>query len=108
MTLRRGDLYTPALATGNEKALLHARLKLSRDSLVWKLEGLSDADARRPMTETATNLIGLVKHLTVLEAYYFCDGFGPKPTFAWEADEDAMLGDPYDMYAKPEERGSLT
>lgn len=105
MTLRHRDLYGPALATGSEKALLHARLKLSRDSLVWKLEGLSDADVRRPMTETATNLIGLVKHLTMLEANYFCHAFGrPKPTLAWESDEDAKLGHPSDMYAKPEER----
>lgn len=105
MTLSHLDLYGPALATGSEKAILHARLKLSRDALVWKLEGLSDSDVRRPMTHTATNLIGLVKHLTLLEGYYFCDAFGrPRPALAWESDEDAKLGFPADFYAKPEER----
>lgn len=104
MTLSHLDLYGPALATGNEKELLHARLKLCRDALVWKLEGLSDVDARRPMTSTATNLIGLVKHMTLLESYYFCDAFErPRPTLAWESDEDAKLGHPADFYAKPEE-----
>jgi hypothetical protein len=105
VTLSHMDLYGPALATGSEKALLHARLKLSRDALVWKLEGLDDDDVRRPMTETATNLIGLVKHLTRLEAQYLCHAFDrPTPTFAWESEEDAKLGHPSDMYARPEER----
>ena len=105
MTLHHLDLYGPALATGSEKDLLHARLKLARDALLWKLEGLSDADVRRPMTETATNLIGLVKHLTRLESYYLCSAFGrPKPALAWESDEDARLGYESDLYAKPEER----
>jgi hypothetical protein len=105
VTLNHLELYGPAIATGTEKALLHARLKLSRDALVWKVEGLGDADVRRPMTDSATNLIGLVKHLTLLEGYYFCDAFGrPRPALAWESDEDAKLGFPADFYAKPEER----
>ena len=29
---------------------------------MWKLDGLSEYDIRRPMTPTGTNLLGLVKH----------------------------------------------
>ena len=61
------DLYAPPLTTGGEKALLHAHLQLNRDALLWKLEGLSEGDQRRPLTGTGTNLLGLVKHLTGVE-----------------------------------------
>ena len=33
-----------------------------REALVWKLDGLSEYDVRRPLTVTGTNLLGLVKH----------------------------------------------
>jgi len=44
--------------------------------MVWKLEGLAEYDARRPLTPTGTNLLGLVKHLAVWEFRYFGDVFG--------------------------------
>ena len=47
-----------------------------RATMLWKLEGLSEYDVRRPLTPTGTNLLGLVKHLTLTEAWYFGDGFG--------------------------------
>ena len=107
MTLSHLDLYGPSLAIGTEKELLVARLTLSRDALVWKIDGLGEAQLRRPMTDSATNLIGLVKHLTLLESYYFCDAFErPRPALAWESDEDATLGFLADFYAKPEERAA--
>ena len=98
------NLYGPPLTTGDEKTLLHAHLKLSRDALLWKLEGLSEADMRRPLTGTGTNLLGLVKHLSGVEGAYFCDAFGrERPPLAWETDEDVALGEMSDMYAKPSE-----
>ena len=98
------DLYAPPLTTGDEKALLHPHLRLERDALLWKLEGLDEADLRRPMTGTGTNLLGLVKHLTGVEGAYFCDAFGkPRPPLAWESDEDVAMGEFSDMYAKPDE-----
>ena len=44
------------------KATLVTYLQRARDTLVWKLEGLSEYDVRRPMTPTRTSLLGLVKH----------------------------------------------
>ena len=44
--------------------------------LLWKLEGLSEYDIRRPVTPTGTSLLGLVKHLTGAEAMYFGETFG--------------------------------
>jgi hypothetical protein len=95
------SLYAAPLTTGSEKDLLHTQLQLHRDALLWKLEGLDEADLRRPMTETGTNLLGLVKHLTGVEGAYFCDAFGrARPALAWEAREDGIFSD---MYATPDE-----
>ena len=44
------------------KAHLHQKLREACEALVWKLDGLSEYDIRRPMTATGTNLLGLVKH----------------------------------------------
>ena len=53
------------------KADLQRYLQAGRDALLWKLEGLSEYDVRRPMTPTGTNLLGLVKHLAYVEMGYF-------------------------------------
>src|SRR5690348_16491590 len=50
---------------------LHRYLQSGRAALLWKLEGLTEYDARRPMTRTATNLLGVIKHLAGIEAEYF-------------------------------------
>jgi hypothetical protein len=54
---------------------LHNDLREARATILWKLEGLSEYDIRRPLTATGTNLLGLVKHLTVSESWYFGDVF---------------------------------
>jgi hypothetical protein len=44
------------------KEYLRNELREIRATLLWKLDGLPDYDARRPLTPTGTNLLGLVKH----------------------------------------------
>ena len=58
------------------KAHLHDQLRWVREALVWKLDGLSEYDIRRPMTPTGTNLLGLVKHNAVWDSRYFGEVFG--------------------------------
>ncbi|MFV8126981.1 DUF664 domain-containing protein [Streptomyces syringium] len=59
---------------------LHGRLRRDRKALFWKLDGLSEYDARRPLTATGTNLLGLVKHVATVEARYFGEVFDrPSP-----------------------------
>jgi hypothetical protein len=58
------------------KAHLHDHLRWVREALVWKLDGLSQYDIRRPLTPTGTNLLGLVKHNAVSDARYFGEVFG--------------------------------
>lgn len=57
------------------KADLHFYLQSARDALLWKLEGLSEYDVRRPLTPTGTNLLGLVKHVASVELGYLGDTF---------------------------------
>ena len=66
----------PGMAISDPKTELHAYLDEARSALVWKLDGLSEYDVRRPLTPTGTNLLGLVKHLTAMELGYFGDTFG--------------------------------
>lgn len=57
--------------------------------MLAKLHGLCEYDIRRPLTVTGTNLLGLVKHLTVTEAWYFGDIFSrpfPEPLPRWDDD----------------------
>lgn len=72
------------------KDFLHADLRSSRATMLWKLDGLAEYDVRRPLTPTGTNLLGLVKHLTITEAWYFGEVFGrPFPmVLPWRDDSD--------------------
>jgi hypothetical protein len=86
------------------KADLLRYLRDARNALLWKLEGLSEYDIRRPLTPTGTNLLGLVKHVTFVELGYLGDTFGrpagvPSP---WSA--AAYADDPNaDMWATADE-----
>lgn len=64
------------------KEELHSYLRGARETLVWKLEGLSEYDIRRPLTPTGTNLLGLVKHSTATHLGYFGEVFGRSSTGA--------------------------
>jgi hypothetical protein len=76
------------MAGSDPKADLHRYLQAGREALLWKLEGLSEYDVRRPMVPTGTNLLGLVKHVASVEAGYLGDSFG-RPfgeSFPWFED----------------------
>ena len=89
--------------TGKEPAAVLLRyLQGAREAMLWKLDGLSEYDVRRPMTPTGTSLLGLVKHLVGVESDYLGLVFGrpfgePVP---W-ADPEAAPNT--DMWATPDE-----
>ncbi|WP_432584952.1 DinB family protein [Streptomyces sp. HD1123-B1] len=87
------------------KAELLRYLQSARETLVWKLDGLSEYDVRRPLTPTGTNLLGLVKHAAGVELAYFGDTFA-RPYFTedlppWWYTEDTEPN--ADMWATAEE-----
>ncbi|CCK27752.1 hypothetical protein BN159_3373 [Streptomyces davaonensis JCM 4913] len=77
--------------TAGDKETLHASLDRMRDAVLWKLEGLNDADLRRPLTPSGTSLLGLVKHLGSVEYGWFVSTFGGEAEPLWfdpYSDED--------------------
>jgi Protein of unknown function (DUF664) len=90
------------MAEADPKADLHRYLKIAREALLWKLDGLSEYDIRRPMVPTGTNLLGLVKHVASVESGYLGDTFDrpsgePLPWFENGAEPNA------DMWATADE-----
>ena len=63
------DHNVPAIVSG-EKETMVAFLGYLRASVDRKLEHLSDDDARRRFVASDTTLLGLVKHLTLVEVYW--------------------------------------
>jgi hypothetical protein len=76
---RNGRLAAVAF---DPKADLHEYLQSGREVMLWKVDGLSQYDARRPLVPTGTNLLGLVRHVASIETGYFGSVFGrpfPEP-----------------------------
>ncbi|KGN38904.1 DinB family protein [Knoellia aerolata] len=87
-------------------AVLVRYLTTLRGAVVWKLDGLSEYDVRRPLTPTGTNLLGLVKHLSGVEAGYLGECLGrPVPDLpSWYAEmEEEGSEDNLDMWATADE-----
>jgi hypothetical protein len=82
------------------KSVLHHYLRETRDGLIWKLDGLTEREARMPRTPTGNNLLGVVKHCLNVEAGYFGPTFGrafpaPKELVPMEAYDDDPQSDWY-------------
>jgi uncharacterized damage-inducible protein DinB len=91
-----------SMSESDPKPDLHRYLQLAREALVWKLDGLSEYDVRRPMVPTGTNLLGLIKHVASVELGYFGETFDrpsdePLPWLDDDAEPNA------DMWATADE-----
>ena len=78
------------------KQVLHRYLAKQRHALLMKLDGVSERDVRWPMTQTGTNLLGLVKHVAWVELGYFGEVFDrpsniPLPWFEEGAELNADM-----------------
>lgn len=93
---------------GDPKTALHHYLRATRDDLIWKLEGLSEREARLPRTATGNNLLGVIKHCLNVEAGYFGPTFGRQfPTPSELVPMQAYEDDPQaDWYAREDETKS--
>ena len=77
------------------KDVLKNYLQGARDTLIWKLEGLSERDQRLPRTPTGMNLLGIVKHAINTEVLYFGPTFGRQ----WPTPEELVSPDEIDPQA---------
>src|SRR5260370_35149627 len=78
----------------DQKTDLHRYLQDAREALLWKLDGLSEYNIRRPMEPTGTNLLGLIKHVASVDLGYFGDCYGrpvgePLPRLEDDAEPNA-------------------
>ena len=71
--------------------MVSAFLDFLRATLLWKIDGVSDDDLRRPMTASGVSLLGIVKHSTFVERWWFRFVFaGEDVSIPWrEGDRDA-------------------
>ena len=65
----------PPRESTDERTMLTAFLDYLRDRMIAKLDGLDAEQARRPMVPSGTSLLGLVKHLAVVELGWFVWSF---------------------------------
>lgn len=74
--------------TGDEKTTLNAFLDRYRETILWKLEGLSTEQASARLVPSVTTLLGIVKHLAYVERGWFQMNFaGEPPNYPWPEDE---------------------
>jgi len=78
----------PVPLAGDEKTMLSAFLDRYRETILWKLDGLSTAQASQRLVPSASTLLGLVKHLAYVERWWFQMNFAGEPVlFPWPEDE---------------------
>lgn len=102
--------HTTGSSTSNadeleQKQVLKQYLNETREAIVWKLEGLTEKQARWPLVSSGNNLLGLVKHCASTEIGYFGTCFGREwPTPEELPSDQALEADPQaDWYATADE-----
>lgn len=99
-----------------QKQILKTYLQESREALLWKLEGLTEKQARWPLVPSGNNLLGIVKHCANVEIGYFgkCLGrewptpeeivpdavFDEDPQADWYATADESIASITDLYRR--------
>lgn len=75
-------------ATGDERQVLSGFLTYQRSVMTGKLDGLSEADARRRIVVSDTTAIALVRHLAFVEREWFGTYLGGQPVAVRPEDRD--------------------
>jgi uncharacterized damage-inducible protein DinB len=91
----------PPRLESNERETLRALLQYQRESLVRKVAGVDDGAARRPLVDSGTTLLWLLRHMTRAEltwiAYRFAGEDVELPDESGHADDS--LADAVDDYS---------
>jgi len=76
------------VSSASEREVLEAFLDDLRETILWKLDGLTGEQARRSLVPSGTSLLGIVKHLAFVERYWFQSRFaGRTVDFPWSDDD---------------------
>jgi uncharacterized damage-inducible protein DinB len=75
-----------------EKESLQRLLDYNRETFLWKIEGLTDEQARvAPIEGSLLNPAGLLMHLALVEQWWFLTNFaGQKHPYFWDDHPDDM------------------
>jgi uncharacterized damage-inducible protein DinB len=84
----------------DERTMLVAFLDYYRETMIAKLEGLTEEQARWKPAETANSLIGMVQHLAYVEQWWFRTCFAGEPDEPIPGSEE----DPDIDFKVPEDR----
>lgn len=85
----------------HRRQLLHY-LERVRGAVLRAVAGVDEHDARRALTPSGTNLLGLVKHLaTVEQGYVECAGYATGVEIAWS--DDPSMDANEDLWLTPEQ-----
>ena len=80
--------FQVAPTTADEMTTLQGMLDMQRSILLWKLDGVSEEDARRPLVSSGTSLLGVVKHMAWVEQWWFVEFIGGgSPDYPWSDDD---------------------
>ena len=83
--------------TGDERTMLTVWLDYQRATLLWKCEGVSGPDlARKGIPPSNLSLLGLLRHMTLVEWSWFQRVFSGDPApqpFSTDEDADADFND---------------
>ncbi len=74
----------PPRLVGGEKETLLALLQYQRDSLVRKVADVDQDAARRPIVQSGTSLLWLIKHVTYAETVWIVDRFAGEDVVAMD------------------------
>ncbi|TQS43544.1 DinB family protein [Cryptosporangium phraense] len=80
---RMTDRRAPFIV-GDERTTLLTFLTYLRQSIIHKVEDLTEEEARRPVVPSGWSLAGLLKHLTVSERYWFRHVWAGEPGIGWD------------------------
>ncbi|MGI9665528.1 MAG: DinB family protein [Acidimicrobiia bacterium] len=73
--------------TGSEHELLLEFIRLNRRTVLWKLDGLTEEQARKRVVGSHTTLLGIVNHLAHVERYWVLQVVGGRSVdLPWSRD----------------------
>lgn len=86
-------------SNGDIKEMLIAFNNLQRQSLLWKLEGLTEEQLRAKHQPSGMSLLGLLKHLVRVEQTWFAERLAGEESRGGPNDNDAWQPTPKETYA---------
>lgn len=64
---------------GTERELLEAHIEFCRQTVIYKVSGISKINGIKRLGPTSTSVLGLLRHLTEVEYWWFQDRFAGIP-----------------------------